>query len=89
MAKYYDFNSDYLIEKEAGVRHDEVSSQDLTRPIAKRVALYQSMLKNRFAADKTFGRDRPREDRSLFQVAPSTPGWSATLPLPGLWKGCR
>ena len=28
MAKYYDFDSDYLIEKEAGVRHYEVSSQD-------------------------------------------------------------
>jgi hypothetical protein len=27
MAKYYDFDSDYLIEKEAGVRHYEVSSQ--------------------------------------------------------------
>ena len=26
-AKYYDFDSDYLIEKEAGVRHYEVSSQ--------------------------------------------------------------
>jgi hypothetical protein len=25
-AKYYDFDSDYLIEKEAGVRHYEVSS---------------------------------------------------------------
>jgi hypothetical protein len=28
MAQYYDFDSDYLIEKEAGVRHYEVSSQD-------------------------------------------------------------
>src|ERR1700730_13529706 len=27
MAKYYDFDSNYLIEKEAGVRHYEVSSQ--------------------------------------------------------------
>jgi hypothetical protein len=27
MAKYYDFDSDYRIEKEAGVRHYEVSSQ--------------------------------------------------------------
>jgi hypothetical protein len=26
MAKYYDFDSDYLIEKESGVRHYEVSS---------------------------------------------------------------
>jgi hypothetical protein len=26
LAKYYDFDSDYLIEKEAGVRHYEVSS---------------------------------------------------------------
>ena len=26
MAKYYDFDSDYLIEKEASVRHYEVSS---------------------------------------------------------------
>ena len=25
-AKYYDFDSDYLIEKEAGVRHYEISS---------------------------------------------------------------
>jgi hypothetical protein len=25
-AKYYDFDSDYLLEKEAGVRHYEVSS---------------------------------------------------------------
>ena len=31
MAKYYDFDSDYLIEKEAGVRHYEVSSE--TSPI--------------------------------------------------------
>ena len=28
MAKYNGFDSDYLIEKEAGVRHYEVSSQD-------------------------------------------------------------
>jgi hypothetical protein len=28
MAKYYDFDSEYLIEKEAGVRHYEVSLQD-------------------------------------------------------------
>jgi hypothetical protein len=28
LAKYYDFDSDYLIEKEPGVRHYEVSSQD-------------------------------------------------------------
>jgi heme-degrading monooxygenase HmoA len=27
MAKYYDFDSDYLIEKETGVLHYEVSSQ--------------------------------------------------------------
>jgi hypothetical protein len=27
LAKYYDFDSEYLIEKEAGVRHYEVSSQ--------------------------------------------------------------
>jgi hypothetical protein len=27
MAKYYEFDSDYLIEKEAGVRHYEVSSE--------------------------------------------------------------
>jgi hypothetical protein len=27
MAKYYEFDSDYLIEKEAGVRHSEVSSE--------------------------------------------------------------
>jgi hypothetical protein len=26
MAKYYDFDSDYLIEKEAGARHYDVSS---------------------------------------------------------------
>jgi len=32
MAKYYDFDSDYLIEKEAGVRHYEVSSQDSKGP---------------------------------------------------------
>jgi hypothetical protein len=28
LAKYYDFDSDYLIEKEVGVRHYEVSSVD-------------------------------------------------------------
>jgi hypothetical protein len=27
MAKYYDFDSNYLIEKEVGVRHYEVSSE--------------------------------------------------------------
>jgi hypothetical protein len=27
MAKYYDFDSDYLIEKEACVRHYEISLQ--------------------------------------------------------------
>ena len=33
MAKYYDFDSDYLIEKEAGVRHYEVSSQASSAPL--------------------------------------------------------
>jgi len=32
MAKYYDFDSDYLIEKEAGVRHYEVYSQHSQDP---------------------------------------------------------
>lgn len=31
MAKYYDFDSDYLIEKEAGVRHYAVSSQAMPK----------------------------------------------------------
>ena len=33
MAKCYDFDSDYLIEKEAGVRHYEVSSQASPAPL--------------------------------------------------------
>ena len=33
IAKYYDFDSDYLIEKEARVRHYEVSSQDSKAPL--------------------------------------------------------
>ena len=33
LAKYYDFDSDYLIEKEAGVLHYEVSSQALPAPL--------------------------------------------------------
>ena len=33
MAKYYDFDSDYLIEKEAGVRHYQVSSQASPTPL--------------------------------------------------------
>jgi hypothetical protein len=33
MAKYYDFDSDYLIEKEAGVRHYEVSSEASLAPL--------------------------------------------------------
>src|SRR5882724_5543711 len=33
MAKYYEFDSDYLIEKEAGVRHYEVSSQASQAPL--------------------------------------------------------
>lgn len=72
MAKYYDYDFDYLIEKEAGVRHCEVFSQDLTRPITQRVALHQWMLKNRSAGRKgiqAVGR------RSLFQATLSTPGW--------------
>jgi hypothetical protein len=32
MAKYYDFDSDYLLEKEAGVRHYEVSLQTSPAP---------------------------------------------------------
>ncbi|HEV2297907.1 MAG TPA: hypothetical protein VGR72_05270 [Candidatus Acidoferrales bacterium] len=32
MAKYYDFDSDYLIEKEAGVRHYEVHTQSSPAP---------------------------------------------------------
>jgi hypothetical protein len=32
-AKYYDFDSDYLIEKEAGVLHYEVSSQASPAPL--------------------------------------------------------
>src|SRR6476659_5645728 len=33
MAKYYDFDSNYLIEKEAGVRHYEVSSVSPPNPL--------------------------------------------------------
>jgi len=33
MAKYYDFDSDYLIEKEARVRHYEVYSETSPRPL--------------------------------------------------------
>jgi hypothetical protein len=33
MAKYYDFDSDYLIEKETGVRHYEVSLQASPAPL--------------------------------------------------------
>jgi hypothetical protein len=33
MAKYYDFDSDYLIEKEAAVRHYEVSSRASPAPL--------------------------------------------------------
>jgi len=33
MAKYYDFHSDYPIEKEARVRHYEVSSQTSAVPL--------------------------------------------------------
>jgi hypothetical protein len=36
MAKYYDFDSDYLIEKEAGVRHYEVSSLPSPAPSASK-----------------------------------------------------
>ena len=40
MAKYYDFDSDYLIEKEAGVRHYEVCSQASSAPLrSERVGL--------------------------------------------------
>lgn len=33
MAEHYDFDSDYLIEKEAGVRHYEVPSQASLTPL--------------------------------------------------------
>jgi hypothetical protein len=33
LAKYYDFDSDYLIEKEAGVRHYQVSSPPSPAPL--------------------------------------------------------
>jgi heme-degrading monooxygenase HmoA len=32
-AKYYDFDSDYLVEKEVGVRHYEVSSEASLTPL--------------------------------------------------------
>jgi hypothetical protein len=35
MAKYYDFDSDCLIEKEAGVRHYEVTSQASPPPLTR------------------------------------------------------
>ena len=33
MAKYYDFDSDYLIEMEARVRHYEIYSESFARPL--------------------------------------------------------
>jgi len=33
MAKYYNFDSDYLVEKEVGVRHYEVSSEASLTPL--------------------------------------------------------
>jgi hypothetical protein len=45
MAKYYDFDSDYLIEKEAGVRHYGVSSLASTPGSSNRKVSRQERLK--------------------------------------------